>query len=103
MLSGLSNAALATETALAGVLYKAKVWDCINRRPVNDWQRAVINRMLDGFEGFLTTSKYAKLARCSADTALRDIQELLDRGILVKNPGRGRSMSYRLTDAECIM
>jgi Fic family protein len=52
--------------------------------------------MLNGFEGFLTTSKYAKLAKCSTDTALRDIQELLSCGVLVKNPGRGRCTSYRL-------
>jgi Fic family protein len=54
--------------------------------------------MLNGFEGFLTTSKYAKLAKCSTDTALRDIQELLNRRILVKNPGRGRSTSYWLAE-----
>ncbi len=85
------------------MFFKAKIWDRINRRPVHDRQRAVINRMLDGFEGSLTTSKYAKLGKCSADTALRDIQELLDRGILEKNPGRGRSTSYRMADAERIM
>ncbi len=90
------------ESGLGGVLNKAKVWERINQRPVNDRQRAVINRMLNGFEGFLTTSKYAKLAKCSTDTALRDIQELADRSILVKNPGRGRSTSYRLAEAENI-
>ena len=84
------------ETALGAVLHKAKLWQRINRRPVNSRQREVINRMLDRFEGFLTTSKYAKLARCSQDTALRDIRELLERGIIVQNPGRGRSTSYRL-------
>jgi Fic family protein len=90
------------DSILAGVLHKAKVWERINRRPVNDRQRAVINRMLNAFEGFLTTSKYAKLAKCSTDTALRDIQELLARNILLKNPGRGRSTSYRLAAAEDI-
>jgi Fic family protein len=65
---------------------------------MNERQRPVINRMLDGFEGFLSTSKYAKLARCSPDTALRDIQEMLSHGILVQNAGRGRSTSYRLAD-----
>jgi len=86
------------EKTLASVLYKAKIWQRINRRPVNDRQRKVINRLLDDFEGFLTTSKYAKLAKCSPDTALRDIRELLERGIIKKNPGRGRSTSYRLAD-----
>lgn len=88
------------ETALSAVLNKAKLWQRINRRPVNDRQRLVINRLLNGFQGFLTTSKYAKLAKCSTDTALRDIQELLDRNILVQNPGGGRSTSYRLAEAD---
>jgi Fic family protein len=90
------------DLTLAAVLYKAKLWERINRRPVNDRQRSVINRMLNGFKGFLTTSKYAKLAKCSADTALRDIRELLGRGILVQNPGGGRSTSYRLAEPEDI-
>ena len=76
---------------LATVLDKARMWERINRRPVNERQRLVINRMLDGFKGFLSTSKYAKLAKCSTDTALRDIRELLQRGILVQNEGGGRS------------
>jgi len=88
------------EQTLAAVLYKAKLWRRINCRPVNDRQRLVINRLLDGFKGFLTTSKYARLAKCSTDTALRDIRELLERGILAQNPGRGRSTSYRLADVE---
>ena len=56
----------------------------------------VLNRLLDGFEGKLTTSKYAKLARCSQDTALRDILPLVERGILVRGPEGGRSTSYSL-------
>ncbi len=91
------------EQTFAAVLYKAKLWQRINRRPVNDRQRRVINRLLDGFEGFLATSKYAKLAKCSPDTALRDIQELLERSILVPNPGGGRSTSYRLADAKDVL
>jgi Fic family protein len=77
-LACLDRAIDGAETALTDVLNKARLWERINRRPVNDRQRAVINRMLNGFEGFLTSSKYAKLAKCSTDTALRDIQELLD-------------------------
>ena len=68
----------------------------INETPVNDRQRSVINRLLDGFEGKLSSSKYAKLAKCSADTALRDINDLLDRRILVRESAGGRSTSYRL-------
>src|SRR5262245_16481063 len=85
---------------LGAVRYKAKLWQRINRRPVNDRQRLVINRLLNGFKGFLTTSKYAKLARCSTDTALRDIGDLVDRGVLRQNPGGGRSTSYRLIGPE---
>jgi Fic family protein len=88
------------EESLRSVLDKAHLWRKINTRPVNDRQRKVVNRMLDSFKGHLTTSKYAKLAKCSNDTALRDIRELLRRGILVKNPGGGRSTSYRLARSE---
>ncbi len=88
------------DEALGSVLHKAKLWQRINARPVNARQRKVINRMLDNFEGYLTTSKYAKLAKCSTDTALRDIQALLDRAIIVRNSGGGRSTSYRLADPD---
>ncbi len=89
-----------SDDRLAGILNKARMWERLNRRPVNERQRLVINRMLNGFKGFLSTSKYAKLAKCSPDTALRDIQELLGRGVLLKNSGGGRSTSYRLADPE---
>lgn len=89
------------ETTLGNVLFKAQLWDMINQKPVNDRQRLIINCMLeDDFEGFINTSKYAKLAKCSNDTALRDIQELKERGIFIQNPGGGRSTSYRLPDRE---
>jgi len=87
---------------LGRVLNKAHMWQRINVSPVNDRQRLVINRMLGDFEGFLSTSKYAKLAKCSTDTALRDIRDLLERGILAQNPGGGRSTSYRLGDPDSI-
>ena len=90
------------DEALSSVLHKAKLWQQINTNPVNERQRKVINRMLDNFKGHLTTSRYAKLAKCSTDTALRDIRELLERNILVKNPGGGRSTSYRLADPDQI-
>jgi Fic family protein len=93
----LDRAISGAETALSSVLHKARLWQYINVRPVSDRQRLVINRLLDGFEGHLNTSKYAKLAKCSTDTALRDIRELLARGILLPNPGGGRSTSYRLS------
>ena len=95
-LSCLGRALAGADELLTAVLHKAELWRRINQSPVNARQRLVINRLLDGFQGFLTTSKYAKLARCSADTALRDIQDLVQRGILLQNPSGGRSTSYRL-------
>lgn len=65
-----------------------------------DRQHLTSNRMLDGFKGHRNTSKYAKLAKCSTDTALRDIQSLLTRGLLTQNPGGGHSTSYRLPSTE---
>lgn len=87
------------DATLETVLYKARLWDKANRHPVNERQRLVLNRMLeDGWEGYLNTSKYARLAKCSNDTALRDIQALLGLDVLIQNPGGGRSTSYRLPD-----
>ena len=95
----LGRAIANAETTLGNVLFKAQLWDTINQKPVNDRQRQIINRMLeDDFEGFMNTSKYARLAKCSNDTALRDIQELKEKGIFIQNPGGGRSTSYRLPD-----
>ena len=101
-LACLGRAIDGADQTLAAVLFKAKLWQQINRRPVNDRQRLVINRMLDDFKGFLTTSKYSKLAKCSTDTALRDIRELLERRILRQNPGGGRSTSYQLAEPQNI-
>ena len=81
---------------LAVVIYKSQLWDKVNQQGVNERQRLVLNRMLDGFKGNLNSSKYSKLAKCSSDTALRDIRELLNRSILIQNTGGGRSTSYRL-------
>lgn len=85
---------------LSAVLGKARLWQLINSEPVNERQRRVINRLLDNFKGHLTTSKYVKIAKCSSDTALRDISKLVDRGILLKNLGGGRSTSYRLAEPD---
>jgi len=83
---------------LGSVLEKARVWRRIGVHPLNARQRAVIDRLLSGFVGHLTSTKYAKLAKCSADTALRDIRGLTDLGILARNPSGGRSTSYKLAD-----
>ena len=83
----------------AGVLRKAAVWQTLNDGPpVNDRQRLLVNRLLDDFKGPLTTSKYAKLAKCSADTALRDVQDLVGRGVLACGTAGGRSTHYLLVD-----
>jgi Fic family protein len=85
---------------LAIVLRKAQIWEQVNAAPVNERQRKIIARLLDDFKGHLNTSKYAKMAKCSTDTALRDIRELLKFNILVQNPGGGRSTNYRLHEPD---
>jgi len=92
----LSRAFEGAESILAGVLKKARFWDKHAGDPLNNRQRDMLNRLLDGFEGKLTSSKWAKIEKCSPDTALRDITDLLERGILVKDEGGGRSTSYSL-------
>ena len=87
-----------TETTLAAVMRKARFWENRAQIAVNERQRAVVNRLLDGFEGNLTTVKWAKLEKVSHDTALRDIQELVEQGLLKKDQGGGRSTSYSLSE-----
>ena len=96
----LDRSVLGAADILASVLYKAELWRRITRDPVNDRQRTIINSLLDDFKGFLTTSKYATLAKCSEDTALRDVRELVEWGVLVKNASGGRSTSYRLAELD---
>jgi Fic family protein len=87
------------ESILGAVLIKARFWESVRGVPLNERQTLVLNRLLDGFEGKLTTSKYAKLAKCSQDTALRDILPLVEHGILVRGSGGGRSTAYELAKA----
>ena len=87
------------QTILGAVLVKARFWESLRGVPLNERQALVLNRLLDGFEGKLTTSKYAKLTKSSPDTALRDILPLVERGILVRGPEGGRSTSYALATA----
>jgi Fic family protein len=88
-----------TEKILANVFQKAEFLKKHAATPLNERQRDMLNRLLDGFEGKLTSSKWAKIEKCSPDTALRDINELVERGILAKDPAGGRSTSYSLVDA----
>ena len=83
---------------LDDVLAKARFWRDWGMQALNARQVKVLNRLLDGFDGKLTSSKWAAIAKCSADTALRDITDLLARGALRKAPGGGRSTSYELND-----
>jgi Fic family protein len=92
----LDRAIRGAEQTLSGVLRKARFWEAIKDQRLNPRQRAVINRLLDGFEGKLTSSKWAKLTKSSPDTALRDITDLVERGVLVRDSAGGRSTSYSL-------
>ncbi|HUB30987.1 MAG TPA: Fic family protein [Terracidiphilus sp.] len=85
------------ETILAAVLSKARFWDHFTRTDFNGRQRSMINRLLNGFEGKLTSSKWAKLEKCSQDTALRDIEDLVKEGVLMRDSAGGRSTSYSLS------
>jgi Fic family protein len=84
------------ETLLASVLAKARFWESIGASPLNERQRLILNNLLDGFEGKLTSSKWAKLTKSSQDTAQRDITDLVQRGILARSTEGGRSTSYTL-------
>jgi len=95
-LSCLHRAIEGSHDTLGAVLEKARFWERFAQQSLNGRQVKVLNRLLDGFEGKLTTSKYAKLTKSSQDTAYRDILELLERGALRKDPGGGRSTSYSL-------
>ena len=79
-------------------LPEARFWERFATEPLNARQIAILNRLLDGIEGKLTTSKWAKLVKCSQDTAYRDILDLIERGALQKDPGGGRSTSYSLVN-----
>jgi Fic family protein len=94
----LDRAFTRADETLAPVLKKARFWDHYATATFNVRQRDMINRLLNGFVGKLTSSKWAKIMKCSQDTALRDIDDLVKRGILVKDAAGGRSTSYSLVD-----
>lgn len=97
-LSCLERALLTAEETLNTVLAKAQYWTFFSGKSINDRQKLMLNKLLDGFEGKLNTSKWAKLTKVSTDTALRDIQNLESQGILIKEEGGGRSTHYQLID-----
>jgi Fic family protein len=92
------QAQLSLDAVLANTRFWQR-WAATGAAPLNERQVKLLNRLLDGFEGKLTSSKWAALARCSPDTALRDITDLLARGVLRKSDAGGRSTSYEIVDA----
>ena len=94
----LGRAIHAAEETLAAVMRKARFWERVAQVSVNERQRAVLKRLQDDFQGKLTTTKWAKLTKCSHDTALRDIRALIGHGVLQQDAGGGRSTSYSLRD-----
>jgi len=96
----LGRALTRAEQTLAYVLAKAHFWERHRLTPLTERQRRLVLRLLDGFEGKLTTSKWARMAQCSQDTAGRDIADLIAKGILVKESAGGRSTGYRLAPTE---
>jgi Fic family protein len=94
----LKKAMLATEETTQRILHKAEFWKVHEQTPINERQRLMLNKLLDGFQGKLQTSKWAKITKASTDTALRDIKDLIDKGILRQTEEKGRSANYELID-----
>ncbi|MCX6330194.1 MAG: Fic family protein [Bacteroidia bacterium] len=92
----LESALNKAEDILSAVFFKAAFWNKYSSVHLNERQRLMLNKILDGFTGKLTSSKWAKISGCSADTALRDIEDLIEKGILKKEQAGGRSTSYKL-------
>jgi Fic family protein len=97
-LTCLINALKSTDSLLNRVLFKADFWTKYAGVLINERQMKLLNKLLDGFEGKLTSSKWAKIAKCSKDTAIRDINDLIDKHILQKEAAGGRSTNYELKE-----
>ncbi len=97
-LNCLFRALKTTEETMQKVLYKSDFWDKHKETDLNGRQRLMLNKLLDGFDGKLKSSKWAKIAKCSSDTALRDIKDLIEKGILKQEESGGRSTNYELVD-----
>jgi len=89
---------LATEHTTQQILRKAEFWKLHEHTPINERQRTVLNMLFDGFDGKLQTSKWVKITKVSTDTALRDIKDLIEKGILQETKERGRNTNYELTN-----
>lgn len=95
-LNCLINSLKSTDMVLNRVLFKAEFWRKHSSTIINERQKKLLNKILHGFEGKLTSSKWAKIAKCSKDTAIRDINDLISKDILKKEEGGGRGTSYEL-------
>ena len=95
-LNCLYRALQSTEETMRKALYKSEFWDKHEDAVINSRQRLMLNKLLDGFDGKLKSSKWAKITKCSADTALRDIKDLIEKGILKQEESGGRSTNYEL-------
>lgn len=93
----LKNSILASQTTLKKIFQRTEFWKIHEKTTINERQRLVLNKLLEGFEGKLKSSKWAKIAKCSPDTALRDIKDLIEKGILKQEQQGGRSTNYELT------
>ena len=94
----LKNAMLSTENATHKIVRKAEFWKLHEHTPINERQRLILNKLFDDFEGKLQTSKWAKIVKTSTDTALRDIKDLVEKGILKKTEEGGRNANYDLVN-----
>lgn len=95
-LNCLINSLKSTDSLLVRVLFKSDFWTKHSKTVINERQKKLLNKLLDGFDGKLTSSKWAKIAKCSKDTAIRDINDLIDKKILHKESAGGRSTNYEL-------
>jgi len=94
----LKNAMLSTENTTQKIMRKAEFWKLHENTPINERQRLILNKLFDNFEGKLQTSKWAKIVKTSTDTALRDIKDLVEKGILKQTDEGGRNVNYELVD-----
>lgn len=95
-LACLEQSILSTEKVLDSTLAKARFWDAHSKTVLNDRQRKMLNKVMDGFDGKLTTSKWAKICKCSVDTALLDVKDLISKGILGKTDEGGKNTNYKI-------
>jgi Fic family protein len=97
-LNCIKNAMRSTESTTQKIVRKAEFWKLHEHTPINERQRVILNKLFDNFEGKLQTSKWAKIVKTSTDTALRDIKDLVEKGILKKTDGGGRNANYELVE-----